>query len=233
MLGIIVALPWELKSLTHETIAPGSWKEIAPGKRVALSGMGAERAHAAASLLIEQGAAALMSWGCAAALDEGSRAGSLLLPLRVIDARGETYPVDVEWHQRLYVAAASRLSVRTGALVQSEAVVKTAAEKHAMAERTGAAATDMESAAHARAAAQRGLPYVAVRAIIDTASTEIPGTVLRALDADGAIDLAKLFARAFSARADWMKIVRLAIQFCAARKTLKYAREAILNNSQF
>lgn len=233
MLGIVVALPWELKSLTREPIAPGSWKAIAPRTLVAVSGIGVARAHDAAALLIAQGATALMSWGYAAALDDGFKAGSLLLPERVIGASGESYPVNAEWHDRLYLAAAAVLPVRIGALVQSEAVVKTAAEKRALAERTGAAAADMESAAHARVAAEGGLPYLAVRSIIDTASTDIPGTVLQAIDAEGGIDLAKLFARAVRVPADWINMIRLVTQFRAAQRTLKKTKRLALDSSPF
>src|ERR1043165_1791652 len=92
MLGIVVALPWELKSLTREKIAPGSAQLIAPGTLIAVSGMGGESARAAFALLIAQGATALMSWGYAAALDERLSAGCLVLPERVIGAGGESYP---------------------------------------------------------------------------------------------------------------------------------------------
>jgi adenosylhomocysteine nucleosidase len=230
MLGIVVALPWELKSLTREKVASGSWKALGPRTLVALSGMGAARARDAASLLIGQGAKALMSWGYAAALDERLAAGCLVLPERVIGADGGSYPVDTEWHQRLYLASAFKLPVWTGALVESEAVVATPAEKRALAERTGAAAADMESAAHARAAADSGLPYVAVRSILDTAATEIPEAVLQARDAQGGIDAAKIFG-ACRSPADWMRMLGLAFQFRAAQRALKRARRFALDSS--
>ncbi len=230
MLGIVVALPGELKSLTREKITPGSAKLIAPGTLIALSGMGAERARDAAALLIAQGATALMSWGYAAALDERLSAGCLVLPERVIGAGGESYPVAVEWHERLYIAAAFKLPVWTGALVESAVVVATAAEKRALAERTGAASADMESAAHARAAGEHGLPYVAVRSILDTASTEIPEAVLQARDAHGGVEIAQVLG-ACRSPADWSQLFRLACQFRAAQRTLKRARRFALDSS--
>jgi len=231
MLGIIAALPWELKSLTRETIAPGSWKAISPRALVAVSGIGADRATEAAALLIAQGATALISWGYAAALDGRLTAGTLLLPERVVDASGESYAVDAEWHRRLYAAAACKVPVRIGALVESEAIVKTAAEKRALFERTGAAAADMESAAHARAAAGHRMPFVAVRSVIDTASTDIPETVLQALDAQGGLDAAKILRGVGRAPADWLKMMRLCIEFTAAQRTLKKTRRFVLKNS--
>ena len=47
MLGIVVSLPWELKSLTRQAIPAGTWKAITEDTLVALSGIGAERAYAA------------------------------------------------------------------------------------------------------------------------------------------------------------------------------------------
>src|SRR5262249_40352442 len=123
-----------------------------------------------------------------------------------------------------------KLPVWTGALVESAAVVATPAEKRALAESTGAAAADMESAAHARAAADSGLPYVAVRSILDTAATGIPQAVLQARDAHGGRDPAKIFA-ACRNPAGWMKMLRLAVQFRAAQRTLKRARRFALDNS--
>jgi adenosylhomocysteine nucleosidase len=180
--------------------------------------------------LIAQGATALMSWGYAAALDERLTDGCLVLPERIIGASGESYPVDSQWHERLYLVSAFKLSVWTGAVVESENVVATAAEKIALNERTGAAAVDMESAAHARAAAERGLPYVAVRAIVDTASTGIPEAVLQARDAQGGIDVGKLLG-ACRKPADWIQVARLAAQFRAAQKTLRRAMRFALDCS--
>ena len=49
MLGIVVSLSWELKSLTRQTIPVGTWRAITDNTLVALSGIGAERAYAAGS----------------------------------------------------------------------------------------------------------------------------------------------------------------------------------------
>ena len=232
MLGIVVALPWELRSLTRQVIPVGAWKAISADTLVALSGIGAERAHGAGATWIAQGATALLSWGYAAALDDRLRPGYLLLPEVVIGADGETHPVSAEWHRRLYQTLHPRHSVRTDALVESHGLVKTAAEKRDLGKRTRAAATDMESAAHARLAEKHRLPYISIRAITDTASTDIPESVLRALDAQGHVPVAKLLAHACLRPTDWLKIVWLGIQFNAAQRALKKVRELVLTSSQ-
>ena len=231
MLGIVVSLSRELKSLTRQTIPVGDWRAITDNTLVTLSGIGAERAYAAGSLLVSQGATALLSWGCAAALDDRVRPGCLILPERIIGANGEIHRVNTEWHQRLYQALESKHPVRTEALVESNAILETPAEKRALAKRTQAAATDMESAAQARLAKERELPFIAIRAIVDTASTNIPENVLKALDPQGDVNLWKIFTGTMPK--DWIKIVRLGIQFNAARRTLKKTRKLVLDSSRF
>jgi adenosylhomocysteine nucleosidase len=233
MLGIVVALPWELKSLTRQAIPAGTWKAITQDTLVALSGIGAERAYAAGSVLISQGATALLSWGYAAALNDRLKAGCLLLPERIVSANGAIHPVSAEWHRRLYQALKTKHLVRTDALVESDAIIKTPAEKRALAQRTQAAATDMESAAHARVAQQHRLPFLALRAIIDTASTDIPVNVLKALDWQGRINLWKLFSSVSLTPADWIKIVLLGIKFYAAQRALRSTKELALDSSRF
>jgi adenosylhomocysteine nucleosidase len=231
MLGIVVSLPRELRSLTRQTIPVGDWRAITDSTLVALSGIGAERAYTAGAVLVSQGATALLSWGCAAALDDRVRPGCLILPERIIGSNGEIHRVDTEWHQRLYQALEAKHPVRTEALVESNAIVKTAAEKRALAKQTEAAATDMESAAQARLAKDYGLPFMAIRAIVDTPSTDIPENVQKALDPQGNVNLWKLFTGTMPK--DWIKIVRLGIQFNTARRTLKKTRELVLDSSRF
>ena len=91
----------------------------------------------------------------------------------------------------------------------------------------------MESAAQARLAKERRLPFLAIRAIVDTASTDIPENVLEALDSQGNINVWKLLTRAYLRPADWIKIIQLGIQFNAAQKTLKKTRALVLDSSQF
>ena len=233
MLGIVVSLPRELKGLTRQPIPMGTWRAITDSTLVALSGMGAERAHRAGAVLVSQGAKALLSWGCAAALDDRISPGCLIIPERIIGASGEVHKVNSEWHQRLYKTLEHKHPVHREALVESETILKTAAEKRALAKRTQAAATDMESAAQARLAQEHGIPFMAIRAIVDTISTDIPENVLKALDPQGNISLWKLLASSCLVPADWMKVLQLGIQFNAAQRTLRETRKLVLDASQF
>ena len=232
MLGIVVALPWELKGLTRQTIRIGTCRRINDHTLVALSGVGAKRAYAAGELLVSQGATALLSWGCAAALDHQLKPGSAMLPQRVISATGETYPVSIEWHRRLHQSLSAKYPVCTDALLESETIVNTPAAKRILAQRTQAGATDMESGAQARLALARRMPFVVVRVIVDTVSTQIPENVMRSLDASGDVNIRSCLARAIFRPADAIAMMQLGRQFNAARKTLKQASTLVLDASR-
>jgi adenosylhomocysteine nucleosidase len=233
MLGIVVSLPWELRSLTYQKIPLGTWRSIADNTLVALSGIGAEQAYTAGSVLISEGAKALLSWGCAAALDNSMSPGCLILPRRIIGVHGDVHWVSTEWHRRLYATLKAQQPIRTDVLVESAAVVRTTAEKRALSERTQAAATDMESAAQARLAEEHGLPFLAIRAIIDPPSSDIPDNVLKALDPHGRISVGKLLAGILLLPTDCIRIARLGIQLNAAQRALRKARELVLDASRF
>jgi adenosylhomocysteine nucleosidase len=233
MLGIVVSLPWELLSLTRQRIPFGASTAVTDNTLVALSGMGAERAYAAAALLVDHGATELMSWGCAAALDRRLNAGSLMLPEHIIAASGEIHRVCSEWHQRLYETLSLKFTVHTGPLAETHAIVQTSAGKSALEKRTRAVAADMESGAHARVSEEHRLPFIAIRAIVDTASTNLPETLAKAFDPVGGISAWKLLTRAIFLPSDGIKIVRLGFQFNAARKTLKKTKDLVLGSLLF
>jgi adenosylhomocysteine nucleosidase len=232
MLGIVVALSWELKTLTRQRIIPGSCRRISDGVCVALSGIGADRSHAAAELLLSHGATGLLSWGFTAALDEGLKPGTVILPENVISATGESYPVSSEWHRQLYRVLASRIPVATEALLESATIVERPEAKRRLARQTKSSAVDMESGALARLAIARHTPFAVVRVITDTISREIPKSVVQALDPSGAIKLWSCLARAVLRPGDSVAMIRLALQFNAARTSLKKASAPVLEASR-
>jgi adenosylhomocysteine nucleosidase len=232
MLGIVVALFWELKTLTRQRIIPGTCRRISDGVWVALSGIGAERSHAATELLLSQGATGLLSWGFAGALDDSLTPGTVMLPQNVISATRESYPVTADWHRQLHRVLASRIPVVTDSLVESATIVERHDAKRRLARQTRAAAADMESGALARLAIGRKTPFAVVRVITDTASSEIPKSVVQALDRHGAVKLRSCLARAFLRPPDTVAMIKLAMQFNAARTSLKKASAPVLETSR-
>ena len=232
MLGIVVALSWERKTLTRQRIVPGSCRRINDGVCMALSGIGAARSHAAAELLLSQGATGLLSWGFAGALNDGLKPGTVMLPRSVIGATGDTYPVSAEWHRQLYRVLVSRIPVATDSLLETAMIVERPDAKRRLARHTRASAVDMESGAVARLASARNIPFVVVRVITDTVSSVIPKSVVQALDASGAVKLPSCVTRAFLRPADALAMIKLAMHFKAARTSLKRASAPVLEASR-
>jgi adenosylhomocysteine nucleosidase len=226
--GIAVALEAELSSLAPHAIAPGSYARLPSGALVAAGGVGLERARALAGRLLDAGATALVSWGIAAGLDPRLAAGALVLPERVIGVEGTAYRVAVEWHDRLRARLASAGEVSVGLLISTGDVVETPAAKRALLERHGAVAADMESSAVARVAAERGVPFVALRAIADPAGGRAPGWVARLLDPSGRVPVGRALGQALLHPRDWVALVALALHFRTARRALRRAGPALL-----
>src|SRR5208337_4157039 len=100
-LGIVVAMTAEARSLVREPTVTEGLIHLADGILVKLSGIGPRRAGEAAKNLLENGATALLSWGCAGALVPTLSPGSLVLPSSVIGADQSCYSSDPTWHGRL------------------------------------------------------------------------------------------------------------------------------------
>ena len=220
-IGILLAMPQECRSLTSKRIPASGLLALDEGCLVGLSGVGPEAAARCAALLFEQGATAIISWGCAAALDPALKPGALVLPERIIGADGQILETDPAWRARLAGLLQVRLPVCQGNLLESLRIVGSAQEKQALFAATAAAALDMESAAAARAAQSFGLPFLAVRSIADAADADIPPSIAAAFDENGVLQVPKMLGLAFLKPVDFIGIIRLGRHFGAAMNTLK------------
>ena len=100
------------------------------------------------------------------------------------------------------------------------AVVATAAAKAALFSTSGARAVDMESAAIAEAARRRGLPFIAVRVIIDRAGDAMPDSFVAAFDANGDFSVWRLLGQLLRAPGELGAVLRLAGIFHQANRAL-------------
>jgi adenosylhomocysteine nucleosidase len=223
-IGFLVALPDEARSLGCRRAAFGAVLPLPEGHWLAVSGTGPVAAGAAATRLLGQGAQALVSWGCAAALAPELRPGYLALPATVLGADGTEHPTDVDWRRRLEQSLSPALLTVSGPLLESRSIVAGAADKQSLHAATGAVALDMESAAVARLARSRNLPFLAVRAIADPATMSLPEAVALALDDRGGVHLGKLLGHALRHPAEFVRLARLGRAFGAAVDTLRRAR---------
>ena len=172
--GVVVALEKEAGSLVKTS--PWHRKRVKPpeGFLFEVSGMGAESACRASESLIEKGAHALISWGCAGGLHYHVSPGDLVLPKAILFPDHAAMSVDTAWHERLFNRLRASLEIHTASLIQMPSVLTGASEKLRLYEKYGAVAVDMESGAVAAAAMRAQIPFVAIRAICDPVDMLMP-----------------------------------------------------------
>ncbi len=217
--GIVCALAREARHFNRVARHGETVATLADGSLLALNGMGDAPATRAAETLVEAGATALVSWGMAGGLDPALRSGSIVLPTEVVAYDGSAWPTTRSWHQKLCEALGELMPVAGGRLLSVPRIMASAAEKARALRDTHACAVDMESMAVAHVAAARGLPFVAVRVIVDTSEDSLPGSALSAVG-DAHLQVWRLL-RALALRpAEVPALVRLAVRYRAADKAL-------------
>ncbi|HXN55438.1 MAG TPA: hypothetical protein VN874_04150 [Myxococcales bacterium] len=114
----------------------------------------------------------VVSCGFSGGLDGELEPGDVVLATHVRDEAGDDLAAP-EAVRVLAARALSGLRFFEGELVCTTAVAATSEEKHALA-RPGALAVDMESYPAARAAAEAGIPWLALRVIVDPLASSLP-----------------------------------------------------------
>jgi len=219
VVGIVAALAAEARALGPTRPAFEPLRSLADGTMLAVSGMGCAAAAHAAQLLVDTGVTALASWGMAGGLDPTLKAGTILLPSHVISADGTSLPTTRYWRERLAVALGSRQPVVNGKLLSSTRAIAAVADKAAAFGATGALAVDMESLAVAQIAAARGVPFIAVRVIVDTAHDALPRAAVAA-SRSGQVQIWRLIGALALAPAEISAVIRLAQRYRTARHSL-------------
>jgi adenosylhomocysteine nucleosidase len=219
--GVVAALEFEARSLGD----PGD------GSMISVSGIGGDNAARSARALVAAGASALLSWGVAGALDPALACGAAVLPDEVLREHGEPGGAALQrfetcrgWRERLLAALQGQAQVMSGTLLSSAAPVTTLAHKASLFRQTLAVAVDMESAAVAAVAAEHGLPFIALRVILDTARDSLPGSLMRAF-APAAVARRRrstwpLLWPLLITPAEWRPVLRLAARYRVARHAL-------------
>jgi adenosylhomocysteine nucleosidase len=185
-IAIFAALRWEcqpvlrqLRRVTRERLGDFVfWRGHTAAQEVWLvkTGIGEERAGAAANLTSRAGEFALfLNTGCAGALAPELGPGDLTVATAIIGnasaQRFETTPRSREHACR--IAARAHLRATAAPVLCSPRTLATAADKRTAARQHGTVAVEMEGAPIAACAAQAGVAFASVRAILDTVDTEL------------------------------------------------------------
>ena len=156
------------------------------GKIVAVivGGMGRIAARQAADLLIAGHRPRwIVSAGFGGALDPHLRRFDLIMPNVIEDLDGHRFHVDVSIPDDHDHREGSRLL--TGSLVTIDSIAATAVEKSMLRHKIGATIVDMETSAVAAVCTERGLKFLAIRVVSDTASEDLPPEVVKLMTRSG------------------------------------------------
>ncbi len=144
-----------------------------------------QRAAETARILVAEGCRGLVSFGIAGGLLPALKPGTLVVAASVIAPDRSCIHSDPAWQRRLMAVLDSELAVVGSDVAGSDRPVLLSTEKRRLHKQTGAAAVDMESHAVAQIAAERGVPFLVVRAIADPAGRDLPAWVPGLVGADG------------------------------------------------
>jgi adenosylhomocysteine nucleosidase len=204
--AIIAAMEREIAPLARDFVKSGERLYERGDVRLMRSGMGAAHAAKAAQwLTAEFKPELLISAGFAGGLKAQHRPGEVLVCGKVIDEQsGEIFSG----------AAGESILVTCGGVLSGE-------DKRRLAAQHDADAVDMEAAAVARVAHEKGIAFAAVKAISDEMDFEMP-PMERFIDENGDFETSKLVAYAAVRPGMWPILARL-------EKNTKLASDRLCN----
>ncbi|MBS0202694.1 MAG: 5'-methylthioadenosine nucleosidase [Planctomycetes bacterium] len=193
-IGIVCSLPLEISPFLNrcqrvKSYSGGPFKFVGglyDGIRVAIveAGTGPVRAQRATrSLLDAHKPPWVISTGFAGALRADLKVGNIVVSNELVGLKIEPLKID------LAMAANPAKGLHVGRTLTVDRMVRTIADKQALATETGAIAVDMESIAVASVCRETKTRFMSVRAISDDMSTDLPPEVLSLIGETGAVRL--------------------------------------------
>ncbi|WP_050990886.1 MULTISPECIES: phosphorylase family protein [Bradyrhizobium] len=134
------------------------------------------------------GCKGLVSLGLAGGLCDDLSVGDVVVASEIV-ANGQRFATDDEWAGRLLSDMPSAIY---GPVTGSDVAVTSAAARYDLARRSGALAVDMESHAIARMAAVNGIPFLAVRVVMDGVQRRVPEAAVSCISSSGQTSLLRL-----------------------------------------
>jgi hopanoid-associated phosphorylase len=165
----------------------------------------------------------LVSFGCAAGLAPEMRTGTCVIA-RTVLAIGEAFVTDPQWSARMLAALPKAVHAD---LASVERPIQLPAEKRGLHARTGAVAVDMESHIAGRLARERGLPFAALRVVLDPAGRAVPKAALAGHGSDGSSDVRAVMRALWRRPRELPEVIRLGFDFAIASRALLRCRRQL------
>jgi adenosylhomocysteine nucleosidase len=225
-LGIVTGLQFEATiaedAIRSATEPPGDDRVTAT-----CHGPGQARALSAAEALINIGASALLSFGVAGGCNPDLPPGTVVIATGIRDlstvGAGDILYTNRGWQHRLKSLLLGNVLLEEGTIASVAEPVHGADAKRRLYEDGGAAAVDMESAAAARAAMEAGIPFMALRVIVDAAGTSLPPAAMAGMTPDGATQIGPVLRALLRRPQDIPGLIGIGIADSRARKAMKRA----------
>jgi adenosylhomocysteine nucleosidase len=238
-IGIVVALPHEIptgfvRTETGERLMPRTltlYRHVTTAARLMAvqAGVGQARAAEGARLLVRCfSPAILVSFGFAGGLDPRLVRGTLVIGSALVSENASLAVAVADQALIagfLAVAEAEGIPAQRGAIVTTQRLVADTASKAALRAKSGACAVDMETAGIVEVAREAGLPWLAVRAIVDSAQDSLPPACLTVLRDDGHVAVGPLLRTICRSPHLLRSFLRLAGDTATARRHLSQAFE--------
>ena len=214
--GIITGLMIEARCISRSVKSP----------RILLfcSGANPQQAEQGAGEMAENGATALLSFGLAGGLDPALSPGDVLLPEKIIDPDGNIFSCDPALREKL---APHCNPAPGGLLYGTDTPVLSGEEKRRLHEKTGAAGVDMESHIVGRVAAEKGIPFIALRIISDPAWRDVPPCALSGIGKGGETQPLAVMGSLLRRPQDLPGLLRLAFDNQKAMKRLSRVGDSL------
>ncbi|MGH2633696.1 MAG: hypothetical protein ACRDG3_09830 [Tepidiformaceae bacterium] len=208
MTGLLVVVPTERE---HAALTRAS--------AAVVCGVGSEAGAALAEILAARRPSLVLLAGFAGALDPSLKAGTTILARESTTAGGEPLAPDVASNKLIEAALhQSRRPFVRSRLLTVDGPVMRASEKRDLWNTHGAGGVDMETHAVAEACVAAGIPWVALRVVLDGAGQSMPKGIA---EWHGDSDDKGVALAALKRPQDWPGFVRLAIQYPKARTALR------------
>ena len=200
------------------------------GVRLVMTGVGPERAERAARANLV-GASLVLTAGCCGGLVAGANAGMILVPgqlLQAVDGGGARRCPDphAQWATRARQQA-ERMGLHCSdrPLITVSDALNSPERKHRCHQQTGAVGVDMETAAVALVAGERGVPHLAIRVVLDSVDDHLPER--RLSDSEGRIKAGRV-ARAMLHPRSFLSRAAMAVRLRSISETLAGLVAAVL-----
>lgn len=192
------------------------------------TGMGSTAVNECLAKLNTDTITGLISWGVCGGLSRDLSAGDLIIPKSIVNQQKQCIDCDTGWHQAIQHALGHEDAVFFDSMmVNSEFIIETSQDKQDLFAQSHADAVDMESFAVAMFANRHQLPFIVIRAVVDTVDDTLPSAT-RFETGQSDTSLATIM-NALAHPWQWPALIRTGRQFNRALNSLNKSSRQIID----